>query len=152
MSIKGSIAGLVGIVALGLTTYKVDLNENYHYDGIINGNYVVFKEVANRFSHNDNYLIVDYADGIKIVYQDNKNNDLQIDDFVVMWDDLQISSKNYTNKDYLLKGMQKNFDDYLTKIIKEKNGDVNRKSFGHGFKKMLYDIQKDILGVFYKME
>lgn len=99
-------------------------NKSHHFNGMLDGEKVKFWEGGNMGNYN--FLEVVRPDGRVIIYRDEQNDDLKIEEVVIKVEGKE--SKTYSKRikvdQPIVEEAQKQFDEYLKKIFdyKQKEG------------------------------
>ena len=118
MSIKRTLGKIVlaGTIGFGLSSCSGKVNDSaYNFTGEIDNEQITFESLPGQ-----NHLTVKKEDGKTIIYIDN-DNDLKLDEYIIKGiklDELHKFYDDYNPTERLIK--EKEFDDYIKKIIRYK--------------------------------
>ncbi|MBI2668111.1 hypothetical protein HYX17_05085 [Candidatus Woesearchaeota archaeon] len=130
MSLRNNLGRIVLASTIGLGLAGCSDNPEYHFDGKIGEDKVIFYQ---DFWKASNYLVVTKPDGRTIVYRDTgllSYGNFTVDQVYITKDGVKkIYSKKRNDGEEVVKEAQKQFDDYLNKIleIKKQEGLKNLK-------------------------
>jgi len=105
--------GLVGIVGIGISGCGDD--DKYHFNGTIDGEQITFYNIGYH-----EVLKVKRKDGITITYRNDGFGTIEPDKVNILGKTKNLTYENNELGKPILKEAQKQFDEYLKKILKEK--------------------------------